>query len=45
MYSSSVKLLVRLLVDNANDCAVEDAKADFGFLPLLAFARMVFLLN
>ena len=35
MYSSSDKLLARMLVDNANDVdAIEGCKADFGFLPL-----------
>ena len=41
MYSSSDKLLARLLVDIAIDVdAVEGAKAVFGFLPLLAFTGM-----
>ena len=36
MHDSSVKLFV----DVAN--AVDDCKADFGFLPLLAFTGMIF---
>ena len=42
MHSSLDKLLTRLLVDIVNEVdAVEGVKADFGFLPLLAFTGKV----